>query len=313
MPLPPLSDPPGWGTRLAGWIRGYIVIAMLFGTLFAFNGMQIVSLLLRPFSLRAFRAINRWGANTWWGFTVVMSQAGYGTRIELSGDPLPPRENAILLANHQQMADITFLFFLGRAKQRLGDMKWFVKDIIKWVPGVGWGLLFLDSFFVKRDWAADRASIDRTFSNIIRGNVPVWLLLFPEGTRITPAKHERGQAFARERGLPPLQHLLMPRTKGFTASVQGLRQHLHAVYDVTIAYPGAVPSLLQYIRGYGRVAHLHVRRFAVETLPEVEAELNDWLHQRWRSKDRQLENFYTHGAFIDDAEETATPQVAAAG
>jgi 1-acyl-sn-glycerol-3-phosphate acyltransferase len=271
-----------------------------------------LSLVLRPFSLRTFRAINRWGANTWWGFTLRIAEWGYGTHIKLSGDPLPPREHTILLVNHQQMADITFLMYLGRAKQRLGDMKWFVKDIIKWVPGVGWGLLFLDSLFVKRDWAADRASIDRTFASIIRGRVPLWLMLFPEGTRITRSKLERSQAFARERGLPVLRHLLTPRTKGFAASVQGLRQHLHAVYDVTIAYPTGVPTLVQYIRGYGRIAHLHVRRFAIEQLPELEDELGAWLHQRWQRKDLQLEHFYAHGAFIDEEEERALPQAAGA-
>lgn len=49
------------------------------------------------------------------------------------------------------------------AECELGDMKWMVKDIIKYVPGVGWGMLFLDCIFVKRDWTTDKESIRKTF------------------------------------------------------------------------------------------------------------------------------------------------------
>ena len=61
------------------------------------------------------------------------------------------------------MADITFLMDFAYRKGRLGDMKWMVKDIIKYVPGVGWGMLFLDCIFVKRDWTTDKESIRKTF------------------------------------------------------------------------------------------------------------------------------------------------------
>ena len=44
---------------------------------------------------------------------------------------------------------------------------------------------------------------------------PFWLLLYPEGTRLSDKKLSEGQAFSRERGLPVLKHQLYPRTKGF--------------------------------------------------------------------------------------------------
>ncbi len=297
MPRSPLEYPAGRLRRVGRFILGSVTVLVLFITLLSFNGMQVVSLLLWPVSLRAFRAVNRWGANTWWGACTRAAAWGHGTHILLSGDPLPPRERVILLANHQQMADITYLFFLGQARQRLGDMKWFVKDIIKWVPGVGWGMVFIDCLFVKRNWSSDRASIVATFRRILDGQVPLWLVLFPEGTRGTAAKIQRSQEFARQRGLTPLDHLLTPRTRGFIASVQGLRTHLHAVYDVTIAYDDGVPTLWQYIQGYNRRAHLHVVRTAIEALPEDEAALAEWLQQRWVDKDQRLAHFYQHGAF----------------
>jgi lysophosphatidic acid acyltransferase/lysophosphatidylinositol acyltransferase len=44
--------------------------------------------------------------------------------------------------------------------------------------------------------------------------------LFPEGTRWTPKKHAICQKIAKEKGYPEYKHMLLPRTKGFTLSMQ---------------------------------------------------------------------------------------------
>jgi 1-acyl-sn-glycerol-3-phosphate acyltransferase len=301
MPQALLSDPPSWKERFIGTFKAVPAVIFLFVTLIAFNLVQTASLVLLPFSRKAFRAFNRWAANTWWGWCVIAGRLVHGIRVEVTGDPVPDRENALVLSNHQQMPDITFLMFLARSKKRLGDMKWFVKDLIKYAPGVGWGMLFLDCPFVKRNWTADRESIARTFSRLVKGRVPVWLILFAEGTRITPEKLSKSNDYARAHGLKPHQHLLLPRTKGFAASVQGLRSYLDAVYDVTIGYPTGVPTLWQYCKGFARVAHLHVRRYPVDDMPTEDAELSKWLIDRFHEKDVLLDRFYQTGRFTSAA------------
>ena len=297
MGLRPLPEPEGLGARLVGLARGWLAVAILFPPLLVLNVGQTCSLLLKPFSPGAFRRVNRWAADTWWGWCVVMSRTLQRIRVEVTGDPVPPRENAIVVVNHQEMSDITFLFFLARAKERLGDLKWFVKDVIKWVPGVGWGMVFLDCLFVKRNWTDDRRSIERTFSRLVDNRVPVWLVSFCEGTRITPEKAARSRAYAEKASLPPTARVLIPRTKGFVASVQGLGAHLDAVYDVTIGHPVGAPTLWQYIKGFARVGHLHVRRYPADTLPEGDQALADWLLERFREKDTLLAGFEEAGAF----------------
>jgi 1-acyl-sn-glycerol-3-phosphate acyltransferase len=297
MPLPPLPDPESRSARLGGLSKAVPATAFLFSTLIAFNGVQTLSLGLKLLSARRFREFNRWAADTWWGWCVTGSEKLHGVQIEVTGDDVPMRENAVVIANHQQMPDITFLMVWARQKDRLGDMKWMVKDIIKWVPGVGWGMAFIDCIFIKRDWAADHDSIERTFSRLTDNEVPVWLLSFPEGTRVSPDKVARSREYARAQGIAPLEHVLVPRTKGFVASVAGLRRHATAIYDVTIGYERGVPTLWQYIKGFAPRAHLHVRRFPIADLPTDDAGLATWLQQRFQEKDRLLERFYRDGRF----------------
>ncbi len=303
MPLHPLADPPSRGVRLGGLAIALPATAFLFSSLLAFNTAQAASLAIKPFSRRTFRRFNRWSADTWWGWCVTSGQLLYDIRVVQTGDPIPWRENAIVIANHQQMPDITFLMAFARSRGRLGDLKWMVKDPIKYVPGVGWGMWLLECPFLKRNWADDRRNIDQTFARLVGERVPLWLVSFPEGTRLTDAKLAASTRYARDHGLTPLQHVLLPRTKGFVASVLGLRSHIDAVYDVTIGYEQGVPTLWQYVKGYVRRAHLHVRRYGIDSMPPDADGLGAWLMDRYAEKDQLLAHFYQHGRF-----EAAAPE-----
>jgi len=295
MPLPPLSSPASWRCRLGAVVGAAPSVVFLTATLLAFNLLQSLSLIVLPLSGRLFRAINRWAADTWWGWCVIVGQRVYGVRLVVTGDDVPCRENAVVVANHQQMPDIAVLMALARSKQRLGDLKWFVKKPIKYVPGVGWGMAFLDCLFVSRTWTADRASIEQTFARLLAHRVPLWLISFVEGTRISTAKLQRAATYATQLQVPAPKHVLIPRTKGFVASVQGLRTHIDAVYDVTIGYEQGVPSLWQYMLGFARVAHLHVRRYPVAGLPTEDEHVAAWLLERFREKDQLLDRYYESG------------------
>lgn len=268
-------------------------------TLALYNATQLLSLLVLPLSRRAFRAINRRGAAWWWSWSCGLARLIHGTRLVLTGDPLPASENALVVSNHQQGADITFLALLAHQHGRAGDLKWFVKHTLKFVPGIGWGMLFLDNLFVRRDWARDQRSIERTFARLTAGRVPLWLMLFAEGTRLTPEKLARSQRIMARKGHAPTGHVMYPHTRGFVAAVEGLCGAVDAVYDVTIGYPDGVPALWHYVLGYAKRAHLHVRRFPIDALPADPAELAGWLVERFAEKDRLLERFYREGRFPD--------------
>jgi len=297
MPLPPLIDnATGW-QRLLRNLRVAIPVAVWFAALIVVNLIQTASLAIKPFSPRTFRRFNRCCAGFWWGGCVVFSERVNGQTIVISGEELPSDENVLVLSNHQQMPDITTIMAIARSRGRLGDLKFFVKHALKWVPGVGWGMQFLNCPFLKRDWSADREKIDATFATLVNERIPMWLVSFVEGTRATEAKIRASTEWALERGLEPTRHVLIPRTKGFVASVEGLGGHLHAVYDFTIGYVEGVPTLWQHITGQVKKIHVHVRRFPADELPRIEAELKQWLMDRFYEKDALLEEYYATGSF----------------
>jgi 1-acyl-sn-glycerol-3-phosphate acyltransferase len=193
------------------------------------------------------------------------------------------------------MPDIMALMMLARPNQRLGDLKFFVKEAFKWMPGMGWGMQYLGFPFLKRDWAADQELIRRTFATIVTENIPVWLVSYVEGTRLTREKLRANVKWAESQGLRPTRHVMIPRSKGFVATIHGMREHVRAVYDITIGYEVGVPNLWQLITGCFKRIHVDVRRFAIDDLPEGDDDLKDWLFARFYEKDERLGTFYRTG------------------
>jgi 1-acyl-sn-glycerol-3-phosphate acyltransferase len=223
----------------------------------------------------------------------------YWLRVEIvqTGDPLPRKEDAFVIANHQSMSDIPVVLEIAWRARRVQDTKWFVKDPLKWVPGVGWGLLFLDCLFVKRNWTADRDKVTQTFARLRRNRYPFWVVSFLEGTRATPAKIARSQQYARKAGLPMLSRVLLPRTKGFEATLVGLEGLYRAVYDLTIGYEGSATSLpALFFTRVDRI-HVHARRFPADSLPPDAKGRADWAVARFVEKDALLERFHKEGRF----------------
>nr|XP_032819766.1 lysocardiolipin acyltransferase 1 isoform X2 [Petromyzon marinus] len=117
----------------------------------------------------------------------------------------------------------------------------------------------------------------------------------------------RSDQFAEKNGLPKYEHVLHPRTTGFTHIVQRLHSggKLDCVHDVTVAYPCSFPqNELQLLAGrFPHEIHFHVRRHPVSTLPLDSAGLAAWCCDRWLDKEAMLRSFYERGSFVVPATE----------
>lgn len=122
-----------------------------------------------------------------------------------------------------------------------------------------------------------------------------------EGTRFTEKKHEASVKFAQERGMPVLKHHLIPRTKGFTASLPFLKKKCPVILDIQLAFKKndpVEPTIGNLLRGRAVTGYMHVRRIETKSLPDNEAEAAEWLHEFFRNKDRLQDSFHTYGDFF---------------
>jgi len=97
-------------------------------------------------------------------------------------------------------------------KRQLGGCRALAKNTLAFVPIIGWSSLMSGDIFLTRSWEKDQSTVKTKIDDLEQQQPnPTWLFLFPEGTRLSPAKLEASQEFAASRGLPILKHHLVPR------------------------------------------------------------------------------------------------------
>jgi hypothetical protein len=164
------------------------------------------------------------------------------------------------------------------------------------------------------DHTADREQLVRLLRSFAHDNAsaPVHLLFFPEGWSLhngadRTAILAKSNEFAQREGRPQLKHLLLPRARGFNASLECLRESSPVVYDVTMAYSGyngslppsielTFPALWKLLRGFPREIHIRIKRYSMEEVTQD----SSWLDQKWAEKDRLLSHFARHQTFPAD-------------
>lgn len=283
------------------FVRGFIGLSVIITNLCLVNIFQLLSYLIYPFPYfrPTFRRMQQLVPQGFWVSCIFLLEKMSKVRFIIVSDdpnegpsPLPARkENAIVMANHQSACDILAIAYLALKTGTGGDLKFLAKDVLKYVPLLGTGMKLVGCLFLKRSWSNDKKTIYEAFKHIIENKIPLWLVTFPEGTRITPKKLKRAQEFSNRRRTFYPRHVLIPRTKGFVASATGLRDQLQAVYDIGIYYPGKIPSLVDFFCKPGCVVYIHVRRFPIQDLPQTDKELIQWHFKRFEDKDNWLASF----------------------
>lgn len=127
------------------------------------------------------------------------------------------------------------------------------------------------------------------------------MLLNAEGTRFTEKKHEASVKFAQDRGMAVLKHHLIPRTKGFTASLPYLKKKCPSILDIQLVFKKddkVEPTIGNLLHGRGVTGYMHVRRIDMQSLPDTEEEAAEWMQELFRFKDKLQDSFHTHGDFF---------------
>ncbi|KAL9584891.1 MAG: hypothetical protein Q9212_001853 [Teloschistes hypoglaucus] len=186
-----------------------------------------------------------------------------------------------------------------------------LKESLRRIPIIGWGMQFSQFIFLKRNWEKDKDRLAAHLQKLNSAVAPMWLMLFPEGTNLHPVTRKASKKWADKNGIPDMEHQLLPRSKGLQFCIQNLRKTTPYVYDCTIAYEG-VPTgqyaseiftiQAAYFGGKPpKSVNMYWRRFDVWSIPvDNDRAFDNWLRARWIEKDQLLDHYQKTGRFPAD-------------
>lgn len=221
----------------------------------------------------------------------------------------------LLIANHQIYSDWIYLWAFLNHLWRSGNLKIVLKRSIQFVPFLGLAMKLAGFVFLHRSWSRDCVKFARRIRRIGANGLPYNLLIFPEGTTMTEHARVKSQVYGKERGLPVLQHVLLPRSTGMYHALCALAESnghdngkVEGVLDLTIGYTGLTPKLIPETHfTLGRLfrdafappqIHVNAAYIALAEIPlGSQDDFTEWLAGRFERKDRLLEQFYATGRF----------------
>ncbi|MEZ0471565.1 acyltransferase [Luteimonas salinilitoris] len=236
-------------------------------------------------------------AESWIGANSWMVDRFFRTRVHVQEDVALQKDgHYLVLANHQSWVDIVVLQKVFN--RRIPLLRFFLKRQLFWVPLLGLAWWALDFPFMGRHTPKQIARRPELAGRDIEATrracekfreIPVAIMNFVEGTRFTPAKHARQGA--------PYRHLLKPKSGGVAFVLDAMGEGLHAILDVTIAYPGGRPSLVDLLADRVPGVHVHVRQ---RPIPDAllhgdyqndrafRIRFQQWMNGLWQEKDADM-------------------------
>ena len=252
----------------------------------------------------------------WWAPTIVRVSGDSTMRGQLLQTTdgslvcnFPQR--MVLIANHQIYTDWLYLWWIGYTAGMHGRIYVVLKESLKRIPVIGWGMQFAQFIFLKRKWEQDKPRMAAHLQKFNKRKDPMWLMMFPEGTNLADSTREASKKWADKNGIKDMQHTLLPRSTGLQFILQELRESVDYVYDCTIAYEGVQRGeFAQDIFTVGasyfggrppKSVNMYWRRFRVSDIPLDDSKKFElWLRQRWIEKDKFIEDYLRTGRLPAD-------------
>ena len=268
-------------------------LVLLVNTLFHISFLLPLALvkLVLPFRVvrRVIDAVLSVIAESWIAVNKFWMGAVGRTRWQVSGvDGLRYRGWYLVSCNHQSWVDILVLQWLFNRKIPL--LKFFIKHELIYVPIMGLAWWALDFPFMKRRGGASAQKDLETARKACEKFkvIPTSVISFMEGTRYTPAKHAQQNS--------PYQHLLKPKTGGVGMALETMGELFDSMVDVTIVYPGGVPTFMDLLTGRIDEVIVTVQQRPIPKALLVDeqgqaadrAALQRWINGLWEDKDAEI-------------------------
>ena len=245
--------------------------------------------------------------NFWTSVTIVVGEACISCNnawitvlhrpsIEISGMEDVKKNNwYVATSNHQSWGDIFILQKITNRKIPL--LRFFMKDVLKWIPIVGIVGWALDMPFLKRYSqeqmekdpslrGKDLKQMKKAFKRLEVN--PGTVFSFAEGTRFTEEKHKAQSS--------PFTYLLRPKAGGVGVTLSTM-PFISTLLDFSISYASETKTFWDFLCGNMSEIRIRVRKLDIpehlinkdySTQIEYREELKKWLYEIWESKDNFL-------------------------
>lgn len=212
-------------------------------------------------------------------------------RVLIEDDDLVGTGPVIVFARHTSVIDNGLPALLISRAHGI-DLRYVLKSGLQSLPTLDIGARWVPTCFVRRGSEDPAREIERvrTLARNLRGPRD-GVLVFPEGTRFTPAKLERLKRRtdiadpALAELVADLRHVLPPHTGGplalldeapHAAVVICAHVGLDRFHDLRAIWGGEVA---------GATVHVRFWRHEPDALPDAGGERANWLYERWREVD----------------------------
>ncbi len=212
-------------------------------------------------------------------------------------EPLDAKGWYFVTSNHQSWVDIFVLQHVLNGK--IPFLKFFLKQELIRVPIMGQAWWALDFPFMKRFSKSylekypemKGKDVETTQKACAKfKHTPTSVMNFFEGTRLTPAKHERQNS--------PYKHLLKPKSGGFAFALNAMGGKFKSLLDCTIVYPEGTPSFVSFMQGKVPKVIIKIREIPIpaefchgdyENDTEFKQTFQAWVSNIWLTKDKQID------------------------
>ena len=214
----------------------------------------------------------------------------FGLRFEHTGLELAGPGPVLVMTRHASIIDNTLPDVVIGGAHGIG-FRFVIKRELQMLPTIDIGGRWVPTLFVRRASGDTAAELERFSALTVNMSADDGLLLYPEGTRWTPAKLARAQAIIAERQpeIAPLaaglRYVLPPRLGGTVRLLESARD-----CDVVLFGHYGLDGF-EYISDIwsgglvGTTVQLKFWRFPAAEVPGDRDELIRWLYARWQELD----------------------------
>jgi 1-acyl-sn-glycerol-3-phosphate acyltransferase len=295
-----------WARRRKPWMAIRLLAMLwwfLMGELYGLAGLMAIGLAgagrdSATRRRRVFRLKRRWLGSHLAGIRRL-----FGLNFEIEGLELAGPGPVLVMIRHASIIDNALPdAIIGRAHGM--GFRFVIKRELEMLPTIDIGGRWVPTLFVRRASGDTAAELERLQALTVNLSADEGLLIYPEGTRSTPAKLARAKAVIAERQpeIAPLadglQNLLPPRLGGSLALLQGTPEAdvvifghvgLDGFEHVSDIWSGGL---------IGTTVKLRFWRFPAASVPRDRDELIAWLYARWQD----LDDWIGEARAGDDAE-----------